>query len=470
MFAKMGKHLVPLLVALYGGGFLAGFNENLVNMALLSIMAEFGVDSIAAQWLVTGYMIVATIVVTAMAFLFLRVKLRTLFTAASVLSLVGSALGLVAVNFPMLLVARLVQAIGTGIFIPLMMNALLIVVPKRRLGTYMSIGSCMISFGPAFAPVVCGSLVTTFGWRSVFAVPAVGMAVLTVLGLLCVRNLENKEAHLDVPSLALSAVALFTMSYGLALLSAAPVQAGVSLAVFAVATVAFIVRQLRCEHPLIGLTPMKRITFWPVTFLLIVSMMSTFSLSMLLPQYLEGALGQTAQFAGVAMLVPVLVNVVVTLFGGRIFDRFGEWPLIPIGVTMVIAGFALLSAFAPRMELAWMLVGATLTYAGVGFTFSPSQTAGLRTLPPEENAFGVSLCSTFVQVAACIGPSLFTGVMAGVQGSAEAGGASAQLAVAEGFSAAVLVAACIAAAGLVVAVLYSLAARRRAARETAAVR
>ncbi|MDO4442987.1 MAG: multidrug MFS transporter, partial [Slackia sp.] len=76
-----GKSLVMLLGVLYGGAFLAGFNENLVNMALMSIMSDYGIDSVAAQWLVTGYMIVATIVVTCMAFLYRRFKLRTLFFA-----------------------------------------------------------------------------------------------------------------------------------------------------------------------------------------------------------------------------------------------------------------------------------------------------------------------------------------------------------------------------------------------------
>lgn len=51
-----GKSLVMLLVVLYASAFLAGFNENLVNMALMSIMGEYGVDSVAVQWLVTGIM------------------------------------------------------------------------------------------------------------------------------------------------------------------------------------------------------------------------------------------------------------------------------------------------------------------------------------------------------------------------------------------------------------------------------
>ena len=88
-----GKSLVMLLVVLYASAFLAGFNENLVNMALMSIMGEYGVDSVAAQWLVTGYMIVATIVVMCMAFMYRRFKLRPLYFAAAAFTLSARSWG-----------------------------------------------------------------------------------------------------------------------------------------------------------------------------------------------------------------------------------------------------------------------------------------------------------------------------------------------------------------------------------------
>src|SRR5699024_9101174 len=250
-----GRSLVMLLSVLYGSAFLAGFNENLVNMALMSIMGDFGVDSVTAQWLVTGYMIVATVVVTCMAFLYRRFKLRTLFFAAAALSIAGSAAGLFAGSFAVLLVARLVQAVGTGIFIPLMMNTILAVTPKNRLGAFMSVGGCMITFGPAFAPVVCGALVTAFGWHSIFAVPVAAMAVLAVMGFFFVKNLETSEAHLDVASVALSAVVLTALSFGLSQLTISPLIAAAALLATAVLAAAFVVRQLRCAHPLIDLAP-----------------------------------------------------------------------------------------------------------------------------------------------------------------------------------------------------------------------
>ena len=160
------RNITGMLAVLYGSAFVAAFNENIVNVALISIMDEFSVGADTAQWLVTGYMIVTAIVVTVTAFLSKRLRLRTLFFIASTLLVGGSLACLVAPTFLLLLTARLVQAVGTGIFIPSMMGTVLAVAPRKRLGTFLSIGGCMITFGPAFqvswrlrsAGVVCSSL------------------------------------------------------------------------------------------------------------------------------------------------------------------------------------------------------------------------------------------------------------------------------------------------------------------------
>lgn len=462
-----GTSYVPLLGVLYAAAFLAGFNENLVNMGLMSIMGEYGVDSVTAQWLVTGYMIASTVVVMCMAFFYRRFELRKLFFAGSILCVIGSAMGLFSMNFAFLLVARLIQAVGAGMFIPMMMNTILVVTPRNKLGTFMSIGGCMISFGPAFAPVVCGCLVTAFGWHSVFVVPLVGMVVIALLGMVFLRNLGTSEIHLDVPSACLSAVFLFTLSFGLAQVMAQPVVGIASLAVAIASAVVFVARQTRCAFPLIDVTPMKSIRFWPATVLVVVAMMIMFSLSVLLPLYFEGALGMSAFMAGLVILVPVLVNTGFTLVAGRIMDKRGEWPLLPAGFALAALGTAAMAIVAPGQSAPALFVAALFVYAGIGLVFSPSQTAGLKTLPPQQNPFGVALVTTFVQVAACVGPALFTGVLSSVQGGAIAGGADAGLGCALGFAAAIEVAAGIAFVGLAVAFVYALAAHRRAAQAPA---
>ena len=429
-----GKQLTMLLGVLYGGAFLTGFNENLMNMGLIAIMDEFVIDSVTAQWLVTGFMIASTIVVMCMAFFYRRIRLRVLFFVASALTLVGSVLGLFSTNFAMLLIARIIQAVGSGVFIPLMMNTILAVTPKNKLGTYLSLGGCTITFGPAFAPVVCGALVTNLGWRSIFIAPIAVMVLLCVLGFFYVKDLENSEAHLDAPSVTLSGVTLFALSFGLAEIAIDTVLGAVSLIIAVAAAGVFVARQLSCQYPLIELSPIRRVSFWPAAVFALVSLMSTFSMSVLLPLYLEGACGITAFVAGVVMLIPVLCNAASTLISGRIMDKRGGWPLIPLGFASIAVGFALMAIFAPTYSIVAMFFASALVFIGVGMSLAPSQTAGLRTLPPRENPFGVALMTTFTQIAACAGPSLYIGLMSSSENAALNSGALETAAVAQGFA------------------------------------
>lgn len=454
--------LAPLLAVLYGSGFLAGFNENLVNMALVPIMDAYGVGSVTAQWLVTGYMIAVTVVVACMAFLYRRFAVRRLFLAAAALSLAGSLGGLVAPGFWALVAARLVQAVGTGIFIPLMMNVIVARLPRESLGTYLAVGSCMITLGPAFAPVATGFLVSGLGWRSVFLVPLAGAAVLAAAGWAVVREGGgSREVRLDAPSAALAATGLTALSLGLSEVAAAPARGAVALALAAALLAGFVARTRRCAHPLVSLEPLASPAFWPAAVLVIVAMMTSFSLSVMVPLYLEGACGMAASAAGGLLLGPVLANALAAVAGGRAMDRRGEWPLLPAGFAVAAAGLAVTAAGALASSLAAVMTGVFLGYAGSGLLLSPSQTAGLRTLPDDQNPHGVALMSTAVQLAACIGPAAYIGVMAAVEARAAAAGPLAGPgAEAAGFAAAMAAAALVALAGLAVAWRYARRMRR----------
>ena len=463
------KSPIPMLAVLYGSAFVAAFNENTVNVALVSIMREFTIDANTAQWLVTGYMIVTAIVVTITAFLVKRLRLRTLFLAAACMLVFGLVAAMIAPVWPLFLAARLVQAIGTGISIPVMMSTVLAVAPRTKMGTYLSIGGCMITFGPAFAPVVSGIMVTTFGWRSIFLPPAVFIVILMVLGIVFIRNIAEPEPiKLDVLSVALSALGLFLFVYGLSLVMSDPAVAVSTAALGLCAITLFVRRQHRIPNPLLDLGPLRNHLFIPVCLLVVVAMMTTFSMSVLLPLYFEGALGTTAFVAGALLLAPIMVNAVTSLVGGRMMDKKGSWPLLFVGFATITAGQLGVCLLAPQLSLVGVLIASIVVYAGVGLVLSPSQTAGLQTLRPEESPHGVAILNTFIQVAASLGPSLFIGVLSAVSGSAEAAGTSTMMAQAEGFASAVAVATAIAAVGAVTAFIYGRKRQKLANAEKAA--
>lgn len=455
------RSVMPMLAVLYASAFVAAFNENIINVALVSIMNEFSVDANTAQWLVTGYMVITAIVVTITAFLSKRLRLRTLFYLAAALLVGGSLVCMIAPTFPLLLAARLVQSIGTGIFIPVMMSTVLAVAPRKRMGTYLSIGGCMITFGPAFAPVVSGLMVTTFGWRSVFIPPTVIVVLLAIAGSLFIKNIaEPERIKLDILSVILSAIGLFALVYGLSILTSNPVFALVCVVVGLLGIAGFALRQTRIPYPVLDMSPLKNPRFSITCFLVVVAMMTTFSMSVLLPLYFEAALGMTAFASGALLLAPILVNAGTSLLGGRTMDKRGTWPLLPFGFALIACGQVAICLSAPQMLWVAVLIGSIVVYAGVGFIFTPSQTAGLQTLTPEQHPHGVAIINTFIQVAASIGPSLFVGVLSSTSADVMATGATHNVAQAQGFATAVTVAALIAVAGFVVAFVYARTAKR----------
>ena len=454
--------LGPLLAVFYGCGFLAGFNENLVNMALVAIMGDFSIDAVAAQWLVTGYMIAVTVVVTCMAYLYRRLSMRTLFFAAAALSIAGSAGGFLAPNFPLLLVARLVQAVGTGVFIPLMMNVIVDRVPHGRLGTYLAIGSAMITIGPARAPIVTGFMVSDLGWRSVFLVPLAAAVALTVAGIFVVRGgREPERARFDLPSALLTAAGVTLLCVGLSEVTLRPAVGAAALIGAALALGWFARRQEHLARPLVSMEPLHHGMFWPAALLVMVTMMTYFSLSVMAPLYFEEAAGLAASMAGVLMVAPVLANAAASVLSGRALDRWGEWPLLPAGLAIAVAGLGITIAGALAGSVVVATAGIFFGYLGTGMVLSPAQTAGLRRLPEELDSHGVTLMSMAVQLSACLGPAAYVGIMGSATAAASAAGAPAAQASAEGFAGAMIAALVVAAAGLVTAVFYARFTKRR---------
>ena len=113
-----------ILVVMYIAAFVAAFNENIINVALHDIMAAFSVSATTAQWLVSGYMIVTSIFTAIMAFLSGRFSTRKLLFFACGCMVAGEVLCLIAPSFSVLLPSRILQAAGSGILFPLMMNVL----------------------------------------------------------------------------------------------------------------------------------------------------------------------------------------------------------------------------------------------------------------------------------------------------------------------------------------------------------
>ena len=368
----------------------------------------------------------------------------------------GEVLCLIAPSFSVLLPSRILQAAGSGILFPLMMNVVLSCAPREKLGLYLSLGGACITLGPAFGPVISGLMCTLFGWRAVFVVPLVGGIVVAAAGVKLVQNVgERSSTTLDILSVVLLAAGITAFVYSVGEFSTNPIAGIVALFAAIVLLGLFAARQLKLEHPVLNVRPMASVRFWPACLLVVVSMMTTFSMSVLLPLYFEGAYGMTALIAGLLILPAIACNAVTSIVGGRVMDARGAWPLLPVGFALIAVGQTAISMTAASMNIGVVVALTVVVYAGVGLVLSPSQTAGLETLPAAEHPHGTALLNTWNMIAASFGPSLFIGLLSSSAATAGAAGAATDVAQAIGFATAVRVAAVIAVVGFATSLVYA---------------
>lgn len=114
--------LVIVVVSLAILTFLGILSEASLNIAYSTLMEEFSISASVVQWLTTGYLLLLPVSIPSSPFMVCKFATKTLFIMAIAIFTAGTVLGALAVNFQMLLAARLVMALGTGISLPLITN------------------------------------------------------------------------------------------------------------------------------------------------------------------------------------------------------------------------------------------------------------------------------------------------------------------------------------------------------------
>jgi predicted MFS family arabinose efflux permease len=198
---KQQKAMVAVLLS---GAVLVVLNATLLSPALPSIMADTGVDATTVQWLTSAYSLVEAVVIPLNAFLVGRFSTRKLFLGGIAWFAGASVLAACAPNFGIILLARVMMAMATGIVMPMVFTLILLIFPREMRGSAMGIVGLVISFAPAIGPSLSGVVVDSIGWRALFVIVAVLAAVVVLVASFSLKNFSNFErTTFDAPSVVL---------------------------------------------------------------------------------------------------------------------------------------------------------------------------------------------------------------------------------------------------------------------------
>lgn len=444
-----------VLVAISISAFLATFNETFLNVALTPIMHDFSITSGMVQWVSTAYMLVAAVTVPVTSFFYRSIPTRKLSIMALMLLLVGTLCCAFAPGFSTLILGRCIQALGTGMIVPIGMNLTLLIAPNGKLGAYMGIVSAVTLLGPAFGPIAGGLLLSVAHWHFLFVIFAIAVVIALIINTLIIKDFEElSNPKLDVISVVFICLGLVGIMYGISTaFSGNLFMAIASLIIGVIFMIMFVIRQGRIPEPLLDLRPFSDRGFVCGVIVVFIAFMAVFAMNILLPLYMQNALGFTALNAAITLLVPCMSCVIFAPIAGHLYDRFGFKYSLPAALLIMSLFLFLMSQIANSATTVILAAFYLPILAGCNFSIGPSQSFALDRLPCEMNPHGVTVCYTAIQVAGCIGSSFYVGILGNVEQKAMESGFSVDIAVAKGFTASCLVATIIALVGFVFAVI-----------------
>ena len=405
--------VIKLLVA---ATFVVILNETIMINAIPRLMTDFAIDERSAQWLSTFFMLTMAAVIPLTGWFLQRVSTRTAYTVAMVTFCAGTALAAVAPVYEVLLAARVIQAGGTAVMMPLLMTTLMTVVADSFRCRLMGQVTLAISVAPALGPAVSGVILELGSWRLIFVFV---LPIAALVGYAGLRQLENvgeaRVSQVSWLSVVLAAGGFATLVYGLSEIgngSAGEVTAYVAVgAVLVAAFAAYQLRLQRSDAPLLDLRTLKHKTYAVSLLLMSAAFMAFLGSMILLPLYLQNIRGLTELETGLLVMPGGLAMGLLGPQVGKLYDRFGSRPLVIPGSIGMVVALGVLSRVDLDTPYVLILGTHVVLMACLAAIFTPVFTLGLGDLPMPLYSHGSSLLGTLQQVAGAIGTAVLVVVL-----------------------------------------------------------
>ena len=434
---RIPMKLIGAIVAVGSLAFIGILTETVMTVLFPQLMREFNVDTATVQWITTIYLLAVAATMPLSSFIKRRFRNKTIFVAAVVLAVLGSLIMIVAQAFPLILAARVIQGIGSGMATPLMMNIILEQSPRSKVGRLMGVGSLVITVAPAIGPTVGGAVTSVLPWRAIFVIviPIILLISLPV-GLKCIQQKHPTEDAVLNPLqfvaivLALCGLIMFLNQAGVAV--GAAVSGGEVMMPALVAVVSLVAgigsllffgwSSRRSFSPLIRLGFLRnRIVLLHLLPYAILPMVGI-GFGYVITNLAQLSLGTDAFVAGALVLPGALIGAFCAPIGGMLYDKFG--PTRPILTAFAVATFATVLLLVCSMHLTPALLAGLYFIFGLSYAleFSNIMTSALREVPPAFTPDGNAVFQTSMQFGGAAGTALFSTILSVAQaGSGEEG-------------------------------------------------
>jgi len=365
------------------------FTGAAVVIALPRISAELHLDAVAMSWVTMAYLLASAVMLVPLGKVADRWGRKTVFLTGNIVFMVASFLCAMASSGEFLIAMRVLQGLGTSMMVSTSMAILMSAFPPKERGKVIGMNVASVYLGLSAAPVLGGILTQSLGWRSLFIING-SVSVFVALAIFYAIKTEWKETekgHFDSRGSVLYVVSLILLMYGFSKMP--DTIALVMTAAGLIGLYFFIRMELMVALPVLDVKMFRDNSVYALSNLsAFINYAATFAVSFVLSLYLQYAKHLTPRETGMLLMMQPVLMALVSVFSGRLSDRFNPKWLASSGMAISVIGLSMLAFLTIDSSNAYILTALGVLGFGFGLFSSPNTNVVMSSV--ENRHYGVA--------------------------------------------------------------------------------
>ena len=402
-----------VLFALMLGSILEALDTSIVNVAIPTMMGNFGATVDEINWVSTAYMISNVVILPLTGWLSAYFGRRNYLAGSIILFTISSFFCGISTSLNMLILFRVLQGVGGAALLSTAMATLLEIFPPEQQGMVLGVFGIGVMTIPTIGPAIGGWITDNYSWNWIFFINI----PIGIINMMLVARflhdppyLKREKGKIDFPGLWLLIIGLGALQLMLEKGGQKDwFQSGFIVYLAAVSFIGmalFIWRELVAEKPAVDLRVLKNLPFASGTMLGGILGVGLYGSLFLLPLFLQQLLGYPAFDSGLVLMPRSLAMAVMMPVGGRLYNRLGPKVLIGIGLAITAFSFWQLSNMSLDVGFRDLFVPQSLQGAGFGMIFVALSTAALASIERHRMTDASGLYNVVRQVFGSVGIAL----------------------------------------------------------------
>lgn len=390
--------------------------ETSMNVTFPVLIQQFHTSMSSVQWVTTAYLLAVAATMVIAGYVQSRFTARSIILTAGATFVIGGVLCVFATNLPIMLLGRIIQAIGTGCAMPLVFALIMRQIPQQKQGQFNGLAGMVIALAPSLGPTYGGAIVQFTTWRLIFIITIpIGIIACLIAAKNVTQPYPVKKSRFALDQFVLILIALLALTVAANTLgTSGPTNFGFigALVVAVLAFAGFIVRAAKSSHPILHVAIFKNRYFALAITIYFLIQFGQIGFTFLLPNFAQLTLGANSMVAGAMLLVGSIISAIVSPIAGRLMDSIGIKHLVRIGSVLLVIATLGFSVLASHLTIALITVLFTIYLIGFALMFNTLLTFGLQQLSLMQMGDGNAAYNTLQQYSGSLGTAIMAALLA----------------------------------------------------------